>query len=271
MKRSILATLVWVAMLAVSLAACSKRDMGVAPDVRGLHLFAQGDSTPKPHPTPPPDTTIVPAQFVSADSTLVGTTGASRWLLGNATKKTVTVSWSLTADPSWPGFPIQGTQRIGPKHTVPLTVGVPVPPSAFSGQYALSLDVSTSPSDTSAAFGTIRVYGNDAPPPPPPTPAVTFVGADSVPPGGTSRTTWKLFNESDQPFTMTWTLTPRAQWPGFPAQGTVVLGAKQQQLLDVNVAVPDTAAVGLRMMDMEVTRPVGLPPESSPGWIWVVP
>jgi hypothetical protein len=268
-----LAALALVTTVVVSIVGCSKRDLGVAPkpDFRALGFGAPKDSTPKPHPTPPPDTTIVPVQFVSADSTHVGTTGASHWLLGNATKKTITMSWSLTADPSWPGFPITGSQRIGAMRTVSLTVGVPVPESAFSGQYALALNVSSSPSDTSAAYGTMRVFGNDVPPTPPPTPAVTFVSADSVPPGGTSHTTWQLFNESDQPFTMTWTLTPRAQWPGFPTQGTVILGAKQQQLLHTDVTVPDTAAVGLRMMDMEVTRPVGLPNQSSPGWIWVVP
>ena len=179
------------------------------------------------------------------------------------------MTWSLTADPSWPGFPITGVQRIGPARTVPLSVGVPVPASATSGLYTLWLTVSTTPNASYASYGTMRVFGNEPPPTPPPTPAVAFAGSDSVPPGSTAHTGWRLFNESLHPFTMTWTLQHRSQWPGFPTQGTVDLAGQEQRFIDVGVAVPDTAVVGLRTIDMTVTRPDGLPPASSQdgsGW-----
>jgi hypothetical protein len=269
-----LAALALVTILVMSMVGCSKRDLGVdpKPDFRALGFSAPGDSTPKPHPTPPPDTTIsYPVHFVSADSTAAGSTGTSRWLLGNAERKPVDMTWSLTADPSWPGFPIQGVQHIGPARSVTLSVGVPVPASAASGFYTLSMTVSTTPTTTYTDYGTMRVFGNEPPPTPPPTPAVAFAGSDSVPPGSTAHTGWQLFNESNHPFTMTWTLSTGSQWPGFPTQGTVNLAAQQQQFILVDVAVPDTAVVGLRSIEMTVTRPDSLPPQSSPGWIWVIP
>src|SRR5262245_22702678 len=110
----------WIALalltLVVGLGACSKHDLGVEPRVTmgGFGGAAKPDTTPKP--TPPPDTTFIPAEFVSADSTQAGASGVSRWVL--RTKKAFTTTWTLTGDPSWPGFPIQGTLKLTPNKAV---------------------------------------------------------------------------------------------------------------------------------------------------------
>ena len=275
MRNRILTAAAFVAALVVTLIGCSKRDLGVAPQL-ALRSFAAGgskpDSTPTPpHPQPPPDTLIAPVQFVSADSTEAGHTGTSRWLLGNAEKMPFTTTWVLTADPSWPGYPITGTLRIGPSRYEPLSVPVPVPAAAASGLYTLRMAVLTQSADTSAVYGTIRVFGNEPPPPPPPPPpAVIFVSADSIVAGTTGDTRWDVTNESDHDFTMSWTLSNPYHWPGLPKQGTVLLGPKQQQRLVVSVAVPDTVEAGPRRFDMEVTRPDSLPPASAPAWISII-
>jgi hypothetical protein len=273
MKRSVLAASALVATIVLFVSGCSKHDLGVAPTsgLRSLGALAPGDTTPKPHPGGPPDTSVVPATFLSADSTQAGASGTSRWLLGNVQNKSSVIGWALTADPSWPGFPIQGSQRIGPSRTAPLSVQVPVPASATSGLYTLTLTVNATPTSTYAALGTIRVFGNEPPPTPPPTPAVVFVGSDSVPPGATAHPAWNVFNESLHPFQMTWTLTANSAWPGFPKTGIVDLQGQQQQQIVVAVAVPDTASIALHSFEMTVTRPDGLPPQSSPGYVLVVP
>jgi hypothetical protein len=260
----------WIALalstLVVGLGACSKQDLGVEPRVtiRGFGGAAKPDTTPKP--TPPPDTTFVPAEFVSADSTQAGASGVSRWLL--RTKKAFTTTWTLTGDPSWPGFPIQGTLKLTPNKAVSLSVPFLVPSSAISGIYPLQLQV-TSTNGLYTAFGQVRVFGNDSVPPPPPQPAVEFTGSDSVMAGTSGNTYWRVTNESGHNFTMDWTLTARYAWPGFPLQGSVALGPNESRQLIVAVPVPDTAAAGPRMLDMQVTRPDGLPNGASTGWIFI--
>ena len=275
MKRIIPTVLGLVAVLIVSLGGCSKHDLGVAPRLEMKAVgggAARPDSTPNPHPTPPPDTLIQSLQFVGADSTQAGSTGTSRWLLGNPDKKPLTTTWTLTADPSWPGFPIRGTLRIGPAREVPLSVGVPVPASATSGLYTLQMEMVTSPNSTAIVYGNIRVFGNEPPPPPPPPPpAVVFMRADSTVAGGTSQTAWALTNESNHDFTMDWTLSTFSNWPGLPQQGSIALGPNETRALVVAVAVPDTAAAGPRRVDMQVTRPDSLPPASTSGFIYVLP
>ena len=104
---------------------------------------------------------------------------------------------------------------------------------------------------------------NHPPHPPHPSPhpgitAVTFVSADSAAAGDSSvTTTWQLGNESNQPFTMPWTLTSARDWPGFPKSGSLVLAARSTQLLLVGVAVPDTALAGPNPLTMTVTRADG--------------
>jgi hypothetical protein len=275
MKRIIPSALALVAAVIVSMGGCSKHDLGTAPqlEMKTLGGALRPDSTPNPpHPTPPPDTLVQYLQFVGADSTQAGSTGTSRWLLGNPNKKAFTTTWTLTADPSWPGFPITGTLRLGPSREVPLSVGVPVPASASSGVYTIQMEMVTSPNSTYIVYGQIRVFGNEPPPSPPPTQsAVVFLSADSVTAGGTSQTSWALTNESNHDFTMNWTLSTFNNWPGLPQQGSVALGPNETRSLVVAVAVPDTATAGPRRVDMEVTRPDGLPPQTSNGFIDVLP
>lgn len=273
MKRLFPLALLILVVLAISAAGCSKNDLGVAPKFGAALGGSPRDTTPKPpHPTPPPDTSIVAVQFLGADSTQAGTTGTSRWRLGNNGKKPATFNWSLTvADSSWPGYPIQGMQRIGPGRTADISVPVPVPGFAPSGFYTLQLAAGTSPTNTSVGYGAIRVFGNDQPPPPPPTPAVIFWSADSVHAGQTSQTAWQVHNESNHDFTMAWSLSSVSGWAGLPKTGTVDLAPNATQLLFVSVDVPDTAAAGPRRVDMQVSRPDGLPPASTPGFISVLP
>lgn len=255
-------------VLVVALGGCSKHDLGVEPKVqwKGIGTVAKPDTTPKP-PPPPGDTTFVPVEFVSADSTPAGGTGNSRWLL-RGPKKPFTTTWTLTADPSWPGFPIQGTARLTPNKIFPLTVPFSVPASAFSGIYYLQMEVTT-PDGSYATLGQVRVFGNDTIPPPPPPPAVMFQFSDSVAAGTSGNTYWQVTNESSHAFTMDWTLSAKSAWPGYPIQGSVALGPNASQQLIVSVPVPDSAAAGVRGIEMLVTRPDSLPPASSPGYILV--
>jgi hypothetical protein len=270
MNRRLSLALVAVFTLTVALLGCSKHDLGVEPR---FHLqkpsgFAKPDS--QPHPTPPPDTTVFePVAFLGADSVQAGSSGVSHWILGNNEKKPFTTTWSLTSQSGWPGYPIQGTAKVGPSRTAPLAVTFPVPASATTGVYLLWMTVTT-PTGSYSNFGYVRVYGNDPPPPPPPPPpAVVFFGSDSTLAGTSGNTTWQLTNESNHPFTMNWSLTATGGWPGFPIQGSVDLGPNGSTLLPVSVPVPDTAAAGLHHLEMTVTRPDTLPPASAPGFIFV--
>jgi hypothetical protein len=269
MRRNRLILLTLVAASAVALAACSKHELGVEPRLKLEKLGGAFKPDSTPHPTPRPDTTVVePIVFVAADSVQAGSTGISRWIIGNSGKKPFTSSWILTADPSWPGYPIQGTVHLGPLKTQPLNVTFPVPASAFSGVYQLRMAVTAATVDTSIAYGFVRVYGNEPPPPPPPpTPAVTFFGAESTLAGTSGRTQWQLFNESNHVFTMNWSLASGNGWPGFPIQGSVSLQASSGQIITVSVPVPDSAASDNHPLEMTVTRPDTLPPASSPGFI----
>src|SRR5437867_8361134 len=178
MRSKLSIALILIIALITVMSGCSKHDLGLEPrfNLKTASGISKPDSTP--HPTPPPDTNFVqPVNFVSVDSTQAGATGTSRWVVGNNSKKPFVMSWSLTVNASWPGYPIQGTIKIPPGKTAPLTVRFPVPASALSGLYQLELAVNTpDPNTTAAAFGFVRVYGNDGPPPPPPPPpAVQFV------------------------------------------------------------------------------------------------
>ena len=267
MRRRVLIAMALIgAYVVAALVGCSKHDLGVDPHVqiKGLSGFAKPDTTPKP--TPPPDTTFIPAEFVSADSTEAGATGVSRWLVRS--KKPFTTAWTLSGDPSWPGFPIQGTVRLTPNKAVSLSIPFPVPSFATSGIYPLQLQV-TSSNGLYTAFGQVRVFGNDSTPPPPPEPPVTFLGADSIQAGTSGNTFWRLTNESSHAFTMDWTLSATSAWPGYPIQGSVSLAPNESRQITVAVAVPDTATAGPRRLEMQVTRPDSLPPASASGWILI--
>jgi hypothetical protein len=106
--------------------------------------------------------------------------------------------------------------------------------------------------------------------PKPPVPAVVFVSADSVMPGQTSTTRWQLHNNAHQTFTMPWVLTSARNWPGFPKSGTVVLSALGDQLLEVSVAVPDTASAVVNGLLMTVTQKDGTAATAS-GTLQILP
>lgn len=258
----------------VILGSCSKNDLGVQPSLSIARLAApDSGGNPPPHPTPPPDTIFIPpVEFVSSDSTLAGTTGISRWLVTNNSERPFTMHWVLSEFQGWPGFPIQGTVFLPPDKTKTLEVPVPVPSSAFTGIYAILLSGDSPDNVTYSAQGAIRVYGNDPPPPPPPPPpAVVFLGADSMVVGGTGNTFWELNNESDHPFTMSWALFGVPDWTGFPRNGSVDLAARERRTIAVEIVVPDSAATGPKWVELQVTRPDGLPPASTSGIFYVFP
>jgi hypothetical protein len=101
-----------------------------------------------------------------------------------------------------------------------------------------------------------------APPQPPPAPviqpAIFLSYADSTAAGGTAQTRWLLGNDSDRPFTMRWTLTSDAGWPGFPLTGTVDLPALGTAEAVIPVAVPAGTAPGMYGLTIVVTRPGNL-------------
>lgn len=114
--------------------------------------------------------------------------------------------------------------------------------------------------------------GGGPPPhgPKPPVPAVVFISADSVTAGQTSTTRWQLHNNAHQTFTMPWVLASARNWPGFPKSGTVSLAPLGDQVLEVAVAVPDTAAAGGNGLLMTVTEKNGTTGSAS-GTLLVLP
>jgi hypothetical protein len=101
-----------------------------------------------------------------------------------------------------------------------------------------------------------------APPQPPPgpviQPALFLSHADSTAAGGTAQTRWLLGDDSDQPFTMHWTLASDAGWPGLPLQGTVDLAGLSTQEVTIPVTVPAGTAPGMYGLTIVVTRPGNL-------------
>jgi len=147
----------------IALSSCGKSSQSVAPEVHAMSLADLGapDSVPPPppHPNPPPHKGNVTVLFVSADTTLAGTSGASHWTLGNDGIKPFTAQWSLSvSDSLWPGFPIQGSIVLDRRSTTPLTIQVPVPANAAAGTYGLNIWVSTpDPNTFAVASGFLRV------------------------------------------------------------------------------------------------------------------
>jgi len=142
-------------------AGCGKSNSLLDPQpnmkLAGLSSAA-ADSTPPPH-GPPPRPPAISAQFVSADPTHAGSTGTSRWLLGNNGPKRLTMSWSVTGDSLWSAFPIQGSVTVERRSTTPLDVPIPVPAGTASGTYPLLLTVQSDGQAASAA-GSITVPGD---------------------------------------------------------------------------------------------------------------
>lgn len=110
--------------------------------------------------------------------------------------------------------------------------------------------------------GPAPVDTTPAPPQPPPAPVIQpalFLSyADSVAAGGTAQTRWLLGDDSDQPFTMHWTLTSDAGWPGFPIEGTVGLSGLSTQVVTIPVTVPAGTTSGMYGLTILVTRPGNL-------------
>jgi len=148
----------------IALASCGKSGQSVAPDLHASSLadIVARDSVPPPpppHPSPPPQKGNITALFVSADTTVAGTSGASHWTLGNDGTRAFTAHWTLAApDSLWPGYPIQGSIVLDRRSSTPLTIQVPVPANATPGTYDLMLSVSTPDPNTFAlASGFLKV------------------------------------------------------------------------------------------------------------------
>lgn len=264
--KNLIGALAALALLAFVAAGCSHRDQNsFASALTGFQL-ASKDTVPKPPPGPHPKPPIPPVVFLGADSVRAGSSGVTHWQLGNDGNGAFTMDWTLTSDAGWPGFPISGTLKLPAQATRPLDVAVPVPASAFSGNYGLSMTVHTADGDSSStamASGSIIVYGNDPPPPPPPPfPVIEFMGPDSVRIGAHNFLNWQLGNQSNHPFTMSWTAQGPGSW-GFPFSGSVSLGPLERQIVSVTFDVPDSVAAGSRWVQMTVTRPDSLPESLS--------
>ena len=89
-------------------------------------------------------------------------------------------------------------------------------------------------------------------------PALFLSYADSTVAGSTAQTQWRLDNDVDQPFTMHWTLTCDADWPGLPIEGTVDLAALSTQVITIPITVPTGTAPGMYGLKILVTRPGNL-------------
>lgn len=255
---------------ALGAAGCSRNHPGnlTGVEFNRANLFAP-DTTPNPPGPPPPP---LPVQFLGSDSTREGQTGATRWRIGNP-GTTATIHWILGTGSGWvgapwPSFPIEGDLRVPTRKERDITVSLPVPAGTAPGIYPLTMLVMLPGSPAANAGGWIRVYSDSIqppPPPPPPIPAVQFAGWDSLAPQPTI-SFWLLYNESDQPFDMQWTLTSARNWPGFPITGTrSFIFGNARDSLGVGIPIPDSAAAGFNRLIMTVTRPSGLPPQSADG------
>ncbi len=245
--------------LAIALGGCSQRHAGDPLGPRTPSTgdpVAPGDTVPKP-PPPPPTPSVPLVVCVGFDSTQAGTTGITHWRFANDSTVAITVHWSVTAEAGWPGFPVTGTVALDPQSTKLVNVAIAVPASAAACQvYALHMTATLGGLDY-FADGVIRVFGPCPPEPPPVISPVEFFGSDSTQAGQTGLSHWRLGNNNDQPFTMHWTLTSEAGWPGFPIQGSVTLPARSVVPLDVPITVPAGTAPSYYALEMQVDDPAG--------------
>jgi hypothetical protein len=270
-----IATLFALAAL-LSASACSRQPTSL--DLRSLAKPAAGPATPLdtiPIPPPPPSPTpILPIAFAGADSAYPGTTAHLRWAVGNESSAPFRVDYTMVCELPWAGLPISGSIEVPPLSTAPLSVAVNVPADATSGMVEFTMAV-TRPDGISptTAQGSLRVWSDQPPPPPPPPPIppIIYVGADTANAGGTVNQTWTLSNESQEPFTMQWTLESLHHWAGYPQSGTISLAAGGWAHLFTAGSVPDTAGAGPRRTRLFVSRPSGLPPASADGEFLVLP
>jgi len=241
-----------------------------------------GDSVPPPPPPPPPPPTINPVAFAGSDSAYSGTTAHLRWVVGNEGSSSFRVDYTLSSPANWQGLPQSGSITVPGNSTLPLTTLVAVPADAATGMVEFALTVTRprpAPGDTTnrpltaSAGGWLRVVSTAPPPPPPPPPVdpVKYLGADSVQAGGTVTQQWQLTNESTNPFSMHWTLSGHAPWPGLPQTGSVTLAGGESRVLTTTTSVPDTVSTGYRWLRLTVTRPDGLPDASTDGPFYIRP
>ncbi len=136
--------LVMVAVVAALAAGgCSK---GGNPSAG--HLFphnpvspgAPGDTTPTPPPPPQPPV-VQPAVFAGWDTTRAGQTGDTRWTLGNDSGAPFVMSWTLTSDDGWPGFPKAGSVALAAYAESTIAIPVTVPATVTPGMYRLVMTV----------------------------------------------------------------------------------------------------------------------------------
>jgi len=70
--------------------------------------------------------------------------------------------------------------------------------------------------------------------------------------GGTVPVSWEVTNPTDGSLAYDYTLSVDRNWPGYPLQGQVILGAGQTQTLTLQVSAPDTATVGSTALTLKV-------------------
>src|SRR5262245_46173210 len=108
-----------VVLLAAAIAAgCSLNEARDAQGVGALRhnplapgeaVQAPPDSTPHPGPPPRPPKQGLLLQFAGSDSVAAGQTAVTRWQFSNGGHSPLNVSWTLTEDATWAGFPKTGT------------------------------------------------------------------------------------------------------------------------------------------------------------------
>jgi hypothetical protein len=182
-------------------------------------------------------------------------------MLGNDSAQPFTMHWTVTSDAGWPGFPITGSLDLAPLSTHLIEVPIPVPASVTPcTMYGLHMNVTRPGGLDYTAEGVIRVFAIPCPSVPPSPPVISpveFFGSDSTQAGQAGLSHWRLGNNNDQPFTMHWSLTCEAGWPGFPKEGSVTLAPRSIVPLDVPIVVPPGTAAGYYSLEMTVDDPAG--------------
>jgi hypothetical protein len=81
------------------------------PLAPGQASLASPDTIPHPGPPPRPPKQGLSLQFAGSDSVSAGQTSVTRLAVQQRRALAVNVSWTLTEDATWRGFPKTGTSR----------------------------------------------------------------------------------------------------------------------------------------------------------------
>jgi hypothetical protein len=153
-----------------------------------------------------------------------------------------TLDYVLSSQRAWPGLPVSGAVTLLPKEVQSLPFGIDVPDSAAAGPNRLRLAATLRGVGSSGSCDAVMTVS-----PPASIPAVDLTCAPGVTsiPGGQVRGRFRATLTGSAATSLDWAATSVRAWPGFPRSGNVPVGGGGLANLDLDIAVPDTARVGV--------------------------